>query len=108
MSEINEINEIDERNEQEIIEAEERFITLQKTVSRAANRAVIFSLLWFGGIGSAFAVYFGFKCLQLLKTHAEEELKGKGKALFGIALGIIGILFFIVWWFLVITGRLDL
>lgn len=86
------------------VEAEKKFIRLQKTVSRTANRAVVFSVLWLGGIGSVFAVYFGFKCLQLLKIHANPELKGRGKAIFGITLGICGVILFIAFWSGLITG----
>lgn len=92
-------------DEFETIEAEELFIKLQKTVNRAANRAVVFSVLWFGGIGSIFAIYFGFKCLKLLKENADEKLKGKGKALFGITVGIVGVVLFAAFWYATITGQ---
>jgi len=86
------------------LEAEERFLKLQKTVSRAANRAVVFSVLWLGGIGSAFAIYFGFQCLELLKVNAGLELKGRGKAIFGIILGICGVISFIAYWLGVLSN----
>lgn len=97
-----------QNNEYEITEAEELFIKLQKSVARAANRAVVFSVLWFGGIGSMFAIYFGFKCLKLLKENADVKLKGKGKALFGITLGIVGVVLFAVYWHAIITGQWQL
>jgi len=96
-----------ELNEYEVSEQDELFLALQRTVNRTGNRAVIFSVLvMLGGIGSILAIYFGFKCLKQIKT-AEVELKGKGKALFGITFGLIGILLFIFFWYGIITGQMN-
>jgi hypothetical protein len=96
-----------EHNEGEVSEQDRIFLDLQKTVARIANRAVVFSVLWLGGIGSIFAIYFGLKCLKQIKT-ADVELKGKGKALFGITFGIVGVLLFTFLWYGVITGQVSL
>lgn len=69
----------------------------QEIVTRLANKSVVFSILWLGGIGSIFAVYFGFKSLKRIKA-GKSEPKGKVKALFGIVMGILGLALCIPFW----------
>ena len=74
----------------------------QTILNRMVNKSVVFGILWAAGLGSFFALLYGLKSLKLIKK-SEVELKGKGKALFGITIGILGLLLFIPFWYMVIA-----
>jgi hypothetical protein len=75
---------------------EDKLVENQRIVRQMVHKSVIFSILWLGGIGSVFAIYYGLSALLLIKKKkAEMPLKGKIKAVVGIFLGISGIIAFI-------------
>lgn len=75
----------------------------QTILNRRINKSIVFAILWLGGIGSFFALLYGLKSLKFI-NNSEEELAGKGKALFGVGLGIFGLILFIPFWYMVIVN----
>lgn len=75
---------------------------VQEIVTRMVKKSMLFSIFWLAGIGSIFAIYYGWKSLKLI-MESEEQIKGKGKAIFGIIFGILGVLVWIAFWFGLIT-----
>lgn len=71
---------------------------IQEIVTRMVKKSILFSIFWLAGIGSIFAIYYGWKSLKLI-MEAEEKIKGKGKAIFGIIFGILGVLVWIPFWY---------
>jgi len=73
----------------------------QKKVMKYNKVALIFSLLWLGGVGSLIAILYSNKVLKIIK-HSEHSLSGKGMAIFCLILGILGVSF----WGFIILGSI--
>lgn len=89
--------------ESETMESDSILPEVQEIVTGMVKKSLVFSMFWFAGIGSIFAIYYGWKSLKLI-VEAEEEIKGKGKAIFGIIFGILGVLAWIPFWYGLTTG----
>lgn len=71
----------------------------QEIVTRMINKCIVFSIFWFGGIGSILAIFFGLKALMRIKNENEVELKGRGKVIVGIIVGLLGVFLSFHLWF---------
>jgi len=65
-------------------------VDIHEIVSGMVRKSLLFSIFWLFGVGSIFAVYYGWKSLEII-NQVEEKIKGKVKATFGIIFGILGI-----------------
>ena len=64
-------------------------------VSRYSTYSFVWAILWLGGIGSLLGLVFGVKALLAIReTGSPLNLK----PIFGILLGVVGLLFWLSWW----------
>jgi hypothetical protein len=75
----------------------------QKKVMKCTKIALIFSLLWLGGLGSLIAIIYSNKALKTIK-RSKHSLSGKGMAMFCLILGILGISF---WGFIFLVAIIS-
>ena len=62
---------------------------------RYARYSIVWGVLWFGGVGSLLAVYFGLKALFLGRDVSRVSRR---RAKFGLVTGLAGlVLWFLVW-----------
>lgn len=90
----NDIQEMDWR--------EKRHFMCQQNVNKMINRAMIFSVFWFGGIGPTLAIYFALKALRLI-DDSTERMKGKWRALFALVLSSIEVVSTPYLWMRILT-----
>ncbi len=64
-------------------EPEEDTFTFQKQINKMVNRAMIFSVFWFGGIGASMAIYYALKALRMI-DDSTEKMQGKWRAIFAL------------------------
>jgi hypothetical protein len=63
--------------------------------SRYATYSMVWSILSLGGVGSALAILFGIRALRL--THGSSG-RSRTKAIFGLVLGVGGLLSWLLYW----------
>jgi hypothetical protein len=74
---------------------------IEEECFRYSRYSLVWSVLWFGGVGSLLAVYFGLKALALRRQVPDLSVR---RAKFGLALGVIGLIYGTVWIFLRLSG----
>jgi|SRR5919106_6988998 hypothetical protein len=74
---------------------------IEEECFRYSRYSIVWSMLWFGGVGSLLAVYFGLKALALRRQVPDLSLR---RAKFGLSLGVIGLAYDIVWLFMRLSG----
>jgi len=85
--------------EESAVEEEEAGI--EGECSRYSRYSIFWAIFWFGGVGSLLAVYFGLKALALRRQAPDLSV---WRAKLGLALGVIGLAYGIVWLFLRFSG----
>jgi hypothetical protein len=50
---------------------------LQQEINRSAVKALLFCLIWLGGLGASFAIYHSLKALSLIYASEKEPFYGK-------------------------------
>ncbi len=64
-------------------EPDEDAFSFQKQVDKMVNRAMIFCVFWFGGIGASIAIYYALKALRMIED-SNEKTQGKWRAFFAL------------------------
>ncbi len=64
---------------------------LQAEVNTLAKWGIIFGFGWLLGLGSLVAILFGFRASRIV-WGSKGRIRGKGKAIFCVILGVVGLL----------------
>jgi len=64
-------------------------LNLQPKLNAMLRWGVVFSIVWLAGLGSLIALVQGLRARQILNAH--PELSGKGRALWCIVVGGLGV-----------------
>ncbi len=70
--------------------------------SRFARYSIVWAVLWLGGIGSLFAIYFGLRSLKLIGNQVSAL---RWKARLGVAMGVMGVIMWCLVWGGPLLGR---
>jgi hypothetical protein len=88
-------DEAEESVEPESVESAREDSPAEEQAFRYARYSIVWGVLWFGGVGSLLAVYFGLKALS---SGRQASRVSKRRAKFGLAIGLTGmVLWFLVW-----------
>lgn len=72
-------------------EPDEDAFSFQKQVDKMVNRAMIFCVFWFGGIGASIAIYYALKALRMI-DDSNEKVQGKWRAMFALIFASIEVI----------------
>ncbi len=88
------------------IQADTELATLRPEEMEKARRlsrlSMVWSILWFGGLGSLIAAVFGFRALSILRA---QPWMFRRAAVFGIVLSSLGIAFWFTTWGLALLEK---
>lgn len=75
---------------------------VQSKTNGMAIASLVLGILWIGGLGSVLAVIFGYLGKNQINASGGTE-SGRGLAIAGIVLGIVGIVGAIAWLLLIVA-----
>lgn len=81
------------------LEPEPELVTLSphevEQFARYSRYSIVWAVLWLGGVGSLLALHFGARALTLARGQPSLP---KGKAIFGVVMGVVGVIGWLSIW----------